>query len=116
MSLAVLVLSLFSICQAWGQLNQARRDYPERFVPAIESRILPPLYPIDDEIIFRNVIARQWQTIAAQDARIRDLSQSFNNLAKSTKKIVIFKNPIADALAKVAIAGVLTWTVNQIKD
>jgi len=115
MSPAILVVfSLLSTCQAWGQVNQARRQYPARYVPQIEARILPPLIVCDDKKIAQNLIARQWQTIAQQGATIRNLSQSFETLAHTTKKFVIFKNPTADLVAKVALGLVLTWTVNQL--
>jgi len=115
MSPAILVVfSLLSTCQAWGQINQARRQYPARYVPQIEARILPPLFVCDDEKMARNVIANQWKTIATQGATIRVLSQSFDGLAQSTKKIVIFKNPIVDFASKVALGLFLTWTVNQL--
>jgi hypothetical protein len=115
MSPAILVvLSLLSYGSALGQINQTRREYPPRYIPGIEARILPRLIVCDEVQIAQNVIAKQWQTIAQQGATIRELSQSFDGLAKSTKKIVIFKNPIADVAAKIALGLVLTWTVNQL--
>jgi len=115
MSPAILVVfSLLAWSQAWGQINQTRRQYPARYVPEIEVRILPPLFVCDDEKIARNLIANQWKTIATQGATIRNLSQSFDVLAHSTKKIVIFKNPIVDFASKVALGLFLSWAVNQL--
>jgi len=115
MSPAILVVfSLLAWSQAWGQINQTRRQYPARYVPEIEVRILPPLFVCDDKKITQNVIAWQWKTIAQQGATIREFSQSFDNLAAQTKKLVIFKNPIADVAAKLALGLFLTWGVNQL--
>jgi len=108
------VFSLLSWSQAWGQINQTRREYPPRYVPEIEARILPRLIVCDDQTIARNVIATQWKTIAQQGATIREFSQSFETLAHTTKKFVIFKNPIADVAAKLALGLFLTWGVNQL--
>jgi hypothetical protein len=110
------IVSLFACLalETRGQINQARRQYPARYVPEIPARILPRLFVCDDKKIAQNVIAWQWRTIAAQGSQIRDLSQSFDNLARSTKKLVIFKNPIADVATKIALGIFLTWGVNQL--
>lgn len=64
--------------------------------------------------IMQNIIDRQTETIKSKDETIRQLSQSFDNLAHATKKIQIFKNPLADVGAKILIGAVITWGVNQL--
>jgi hypothetical protein len=86
------VLTADSLRQSW----ESERLKLEEIIQATIQR----------DSISNEITLLQAKTIDRKDSVIQSLSRDFEDLAKVQKKFIIFKNPIADTLAKVAI-GVL---------